>query len=393
MSLLDHYLRAVRLYLPKRAPQDDILLELSEHLRARLEDREAELGRPLTELEQETLLAGHGSPATVAERYGATNHGLAFGRQIIGPEVFPLYVRILLLHVVLTVGVQSALAVFAARPVTAAGLLVPLGLQFVVVTVIFAAIDALKRRPWPGDRRDRPSQHWGFPPLYLQQIPRWQSVSGGVVLSLFALWWAALPYVPALLFARAADDVVLADGWHRFYWPVLVLLLAGVAQRVVVFLHPDRISIQAVSRLVVNACALALTWPFLASDPYVSAAATAPDPVAAVRIASRFSAAIWWNVFCGLALYWLINVGFHGWLCIQIGRHALRRRHEPRSPAGPAPLLRVVGHDDPTANAVAGPTFRSGASRRSTAGLIFRSDADRSTVGPTFRSGADRRPS
>ena len=38
MPLLDHYLRAVRLYLPKGPQQDDIVDEIAEHLTAKLED-------------------------------------------------------------------------------------------------------------------------------------------------------------------------------------------------------------------------------------------------------------------------------------------------------------------------------------------------------------------
>ena len=55
MELLDRYVRAVKTYLP-RAQQDDIVKELSANLQAQMEDREAELGRPLSEAELEALL-------------------------------------------------------------------------------------------------------------------------------------------------------------------------------------------------------------------------------------------------------------------------------------------------------------------------------------------------
>lgn len=48
MDMLDRYLHAVKVFLP-RTQQDDIVRELSENLIARMEDREAELGRPLDE--------------------------------------------------------------------------------------------------------------------------------------------------------------------------------------------------------------------------------------------------------------------------------------------------------------------------------------------------------
>ena len=95
MPLLDHYLRAVRLYLPKGPQQDDIVDEIAEHLTAKLEDEAARLGRPLTEVEEEAVLTRHGSPMIVAERYGVAQRGFAFGRQLISPELFPLYARVL----------------------------------------------------------------------------------------------------------------------------------------------------------------------------------------------------------------------------------------------------------------------------------------------------------
>src|SRR6187397_2188718 len=109
MSLLDHYLRAVRQYLPKR-DRDDIISELSEHLESTMEERAAALSRPLTDAEQEAVLVEHGNPVIVAARYGATSMGLSFGRQLIGPELFPLYVRILLLDWTLVLLVVPALS-------------------------------------------------------------------------------------------------------------------------------------------------------------------------------------------------------------------------------------------------------------------------------------------
>ncbi len=95
MALLPEYVKAVRTYLSKGAESDDVAKELTELLQSKIEDREEELGRPLTEPEQEALLAEFGSPLVIASRYGKVNHGLSFGRQLIGPELFPIYVRAL----------------------------------------------------------------------------------------------------------------------------------------------------------------------------------------------------------------------------------------------------------------------------------------------------------
>jgi hypothetical protein len=108
MTLLDHYLRAVRIYLPKGPARTDILNELEEHLRERFAEQEAELGRSLSEIDQEQVLAQFGDPLVVASRYGGRNFGLSFGRQLIGPELFPLYARILLAQFTCTFASISA---------------------------------------------------------------------------------------------------------------------------------------------------------------------------------------------------------------------------------------------------------------------------------------------
>src|SRR5687767_6769151 len=67
--LIDRYLHNVRLSLPD-ARRDDIVRELAEDIRTQVADREAELGRALTEAEQDALLKKFGHPLALATRYG-----------------------------------------------------------------------------------------------------------------------------------------------------------------------------------------------------------------------------------------------------------------------------------------------------------------------------------
>jgi hypothetical protein len=84
MTLLDQYLKAVAAQLPKDA-RDDIVAELRDMILTRFEVREEELGRPLTEAEQETILREVGHPLAVAGRYHTgANH-------LIGPELYPYF--------------------------------------------------------------------------------------------------------------------------------------------------------------------------------------------------------------------------------------------------------------------------------------------------------------
>ena len=68
MTLVDRYLGAVKDNLP-RAQRDDIIEELEDSLRSRIEDEAAARGRPLTEAEEAAILKGFGNPMAVAARY------------------------------------------------------------------------------------------------------------------------------------------------------------------------------------------------------------------------------------------------------------------------------------------------------------------------------------
>jgi tRNA U54 and U55 pseudouridine synthase Pus10 len=80
MELVDRYLKTVGSYLPKEQ-KEDILRELSENIRSEIEDKEAELGRPLIEVEQEAIVKRQGNPLLVAGRYRQEERSVAFGRE------------------------------------------------------------------------------------------------------------------------------------------------------------------------------------------------------------------------------------------------------------------------------------------------------------------------
>ena len=81
--LIERYLQNVRLSLPA-ARREDIVRELAEDIRTQIADREEELGRTLTEDEQEAVLKHFGHPLALATRYGPQRH-------VIGPALFPVY--------------------------------------------------------------------------------------------------------------------------------------------------------------------------------------------------------------------------------------------------------------------------------------------------------------
>ena len=315
MKLLKQYLRAVKMYLP-REQKDDIINELSENLLTKMEESEAELGRPLTELEQEVLLREHGDPMVVAGRYGATHRCVTFGRQLIGPALYPIYIWILWLHWGITFIIHTYLAIFKGT-LGISAFLIGVCCQFFAVTLVFIILDIYHRRS---------RQYWCFHLEHLIPIPRWQSVVGLIFWAIYSFYWSVVPYFPSLIFGNTAG-LKLAPVWHTFYWPILILLLAGAAQRMVNLFRPDWNWLPPATRLVINVISLSMLYFLLDAHPYVlfdNAAAVIPE---AERLASGINTVIRGALIFGFSIYWLINTCILVWLCIKHARYRQQRRH------------------------------------------------------------------
>ena len=87
MDVIDRYLSAVRADLT-RDDADDIVAEIGDALHTQAEEREVELGRPLTADEIVALLRAYGHPRLVAARY-------ARQQALVGPLLLPFYWRTL----------------------------------------------------------------------------------------------------------------------------------------------------------------------------------------------------------------------------------------------------------------------------------------------------------
>lgn len=321
MELLTSYLKAVRRYLPRRH-RDDIIAELSEELKLQMEARQAVLGRDLRDTEQMAILKEHGDPMIVARRYRQDGHSLTIGWELIGPELFPMYLIILGLNLTLALGVTLAVFVYLHQPI-GLGVLFRTGIiQVAVVTLTFTILN-LVRRKYP--------QPWYYPPAELARmipIAPWHSISGLSVWSIFSLWWAAVPFFPGLLFGSAATELQLAPAWHRFYLPILILLAAGIAQRAVNLARPRWTGLLPVARFLINAVALGLQYPMIKSYPYVLVASGAGDPAHARQVAAAFNGTILWGVLSWMWIYHLVSVVIYAWYCAPHLRSLLQRKHD-----------------------------------------------------------------
>ena len=101
MDLIEEYLKAVAALLPK-AQREDIVAELRDIILTRKEEREAALGRSLTEGEIEALLREVGHPVVVAARYGEGP------QHVVGPMLYPYW----LIAVKAVLVIQAILAAF-----------------------------------------------------------------------------------------------------------------------------------------------------------------------------------------------------------------------------------------------------------------------------------------
>lgn len=256
MKLLDRYLQAVRALLP-RGQQDDILQELSDAILSQMEDQEAELGRPLTEAEQEIILNRHGSPMQVAGRYQKDQRSVAFGGQLIGPVLFPLYGKILLLNLAITLVVSGVAAVaFAShQPMlqTAMAMLSHFIFQFAIVTGIFTlAQRSGDKFPWgwksPAASRSTAKDE--------RRIPRSQSIAELIVLVVFLPWLPTLPFYPRTIFGDGIALLRFGPGAQILFKAVFPLILLGVIRSCILLVRPRWVQFYWVMRLAATSASL-----------------------------------------------------------------------------------------------------------------------------------------
>lgn len=243
-ELFERYLSAVRKYLPWKG-QDDILAELRANLEAQLEDREAELGRGLTEAEMADWLKRLGSPMQVAGPYQPQ-------RYLIGPTLFPMLWYVLRIALVCATGIYGlvnivliALTVQGAPTVAQVLLRYPGVLMSVAtwVTLIFVALEfAAGHFPEKFPRGTWMSAGWNPATLPAVEKPHKgcgaKSYAQAVAEVLFGyialIWLILIPHHPFLLMGPGAEILrqspfAPAPVWREFYWLILALNVVQVA--------------------------------------------------------------------------------------------------------------------------------------------------------------------
>jgi hypothetical protein len=247
MDLLDRYLAAVAALLPK-TQREDIVAELRDILLTRMEEKEAQAGRPLDAKEREAVLRAFGHPIAVAGRYGAS-------RTLIGPELYPFYmfaVKGLLILAGAVTAIPLAISIIIGGQDAAGGLAHFLsGFLTTAMTLIGAAtiVAAGIERGWipVGDLLD-----WKVADLPSLGGParktktRFEAAFELAVLLLFIVWWTGLVQVPwSPVIGPHGALLTAAPIWTTLHLPILALAALQATACLVTLVRPDAVRARA----------------------------------------------------------------------------------------------------------------------------------------------------
>ena len=269
MILLQRYLRALQLFLPK-AQREDIIRELSEEIETDIAEQERELGRSLRAEEEAAIIGKYGHPLLAAARYRRQQY-------LIGPLMFPYYW--LLLRVVLVLTLAGHVIGGAILLANGAGWSEVGGLAERLVQGSLMAFGWLTLLTAVADvwiTRSRMLQKWNPRTLVFRSRARSStpatttstapSVSSFIVQAAIGAWWLLALKFPILLFAGGADIVTWAPAMNRLY-PVLALsLITELANQFAALWLPHEKRLSRITPVVLGVSSLAVLVLIVTSD-------------------------------------------------------------------------------------------------------------------------------
>ncbi|HEY8572175.1 hypothetical protein [Phenylobacterium sp.] len=244
MDLIERYLGAIRSQLPDEQ-KADVTAELRDVLMSQIEDKEAELGRPLDRRETEELLVAFGHPLVVAGRYRKFN-------QLIGPEVFPFYWfalrTVLSIVAIIHVILGAVMIATAAAPGDAVGDAIGNLVTALVATVGWITLGfVLVEHTGAVAKLHRWSPHRLPAPIFKPRKSRFDAALELVGLIVFIGWWTGVTQWTN--FNPQHDGLVFAGGPMRelMHRPVLWLAISGMALSAVELIRPswNRLTVSA----------------------------------------------------------------------------------------------------------------------------------------------------
>lgn len=288
MDLVDRYLKAVAKALPE-TQREDIIHELSEDIRSEMEDKQSELGRPLTEAEQQAMLKQRGNPLSLAARYHQDDRRVAFGRQLIGPVLYPFYIKVLSFNLGLTfvvIGTIFLALSLSGQPVhfndILSSCLLQLFIQLGVVTLIFSLIERhLTKNPdrWNLSGKCGAVQldigtgrNVSLPIEGSRQVPRFESASIIIASAVALVWMTGVQNYPFLILGPAAVFLKLAPIWQQVYFPIVLLTALEIVRAIINLVRPDWTRFRRLWSVGVQAGGLAVVYFLIRAGSWVTAA-------------------------------------------------------------------------------------------------------------------------
>jgi hypothetical protein len=276
MDLIERYLQALKFALPPKQ-RDDIIKELRDSILSEIEEKEAEVGHPLTEDEQLALLKNLGSPIHLASRYRKQ-------QQLIGATMFPIYWKVLkaslgLAFLVLT-GASIATAAAGRTLMESLGVLfrypsVAL-MTFAWITVTFSALEFF-------GARFRLEDNWDprkLPPLVkdTSRKSQFELVAQLFVQTIFSVWWLVGLHYQYLILGPGVAFLRFGPVWQTLYPLFVVMVVVDLTITASLLVSPPWTKGRALSRLVLSALRLvAIYFLIHAPDLFVAAESSLPQ--------------------------------------------------------------------------------------------------------------------
>jgi hypothetical protein len=283
MNLVERYLAAICRELPRRNA-DEIVAELKDVLLSKIEDQEADLGRPLTDKEIEQMLIAFGHPLIVAGAYRKTQY-------LIGPEMFPFWLAtmrtvlmiggaILLVSILVSAADVTAAPVFLLQRVLHAAWPAFIW-AFGVVTLVFAFNERMGR--YRIGYKWTPRQ---LPPARSPGRKRFDMMAEIGAALVMILWWTGLIRFRQWLPAPPSLDIHLSAAWAPFHGALIAFWAASILINLVALSRPGWVRLNAGVSLAKNIAGCTLSALILSDGPLVEAAA--PNlPVHALEMIAR----------------------------------------------------------------------------------------------------------
>jgi hypothetical protein len=324
-DLVERYLAAVQRRLPENQAKD-ITAELREAIGAKVEAKEAELGRAAKADDVAPILKGFGHPVVVASRYSGRDH-------LIGPQLYPWFwdaQRVgvgLVFAIVIVIAVVRALGSDRAISVVIGGINNAMEAGIFMFGVITAAFIILERT-----KTDvRLAERWN--PLRLPQDhvrpprPLFDSLFGLAFDAIFILWWVKVVDFPNDVPGRNTSmELHFSQAWDQVHTPVLLLALLTAAVHLSDIVHPAWSRVRAVVSILGHIAGLAVLWVLLRAGPLVSVTAAEAEGQRALELASTINGFVA-PVLSIIGLFWAIGMGLEVWRLIQ----SVRPRSMPAS--------------------------------------------------------------